>query len=249
MKVKLKARALWRVIEDSGADQQGEMMAFDALYDTVPPEMVPTITKMETTKEAWDAIATMRVDDDCVRKAAVQQLRRKFDLATFNDGETVKDYVLHLSGMAAYLATLGEEVKDGKIVAKMLRSLPPRFKQITITIKILLDVSIMSIADLTVRLKEVEEGFEETPTSLQPDGKLYLTKEEWDAWRKKCEAENHSGSDARGGGAGKGRGCGGSSSSGSSSKHTGDECRRYDKMGHWARECRLKPKKEQTHAT
>jgi hypothetical protein len=146
-------------------------------------------------------------------------------------------------------------VKDGKIVAKMLRSLPPRFKQITITIKILLDVSTMSIADLTVRLKEAEEGFEETPTSLQPDGKLYLTKEEWDVWRKKREAENHSGNGARGSGAGKGRGRdrgrerGGSSSSGSSSKHTGDECRRYDKMGHWARECRLKPKKEQAHVT
>jgi hypothetical protein len=51
--------------------------------------------------------------------------------------------------MAAHLTTLSEEVKDGEIVAKMLRSLPPRFKQITITIKMLLDVSTMSIADLT----------------------------------------------------------------------------------------------------
>jgi hypothetical protein len=56
---------------------------------------------------------------------------------------------LCLSGMAAHLTTLSEEVKDGEIVAKMLRSLPPRFKQITIAIKMLLDVSTMSIADLT----------------------------------------------------------------------------------------------------
>jgi hypothetical protein len=67
--------------------------------------------------------------------------------------------------------------------------------------------------------------------------------------------ENHSGSGARGGGAGKGRGRGqgrshgrgGSSSSRSSSKPTDDECRRCGKMGNWARECRLKPKKEQAH--
>jgi hypothetical protein len=49
--------------------------------------------------------------------------------------------------MAAHLATLGEEVKDGEIIVKMLQSMPPRFKQITI--KTLLNVSTMSVADLT----------------------------------------------------------------------------------------------------
>jgi hypothetical protein len=82
---------------------------------------------------------------------------------------------------------------------------------------------------------------------------LYLTREEWDARRKKREAENHSGSGARGGGAGKGHErCrshdrGGSSSSRSSSKPTSDEYQCCGKMGQWARECRSKPKKEQAH--
>jgi hypothetical protein len=35
MKVKLKARALWSVIENGGANQQEEMMALDALCDAV----------------------------------------------------------------------------------------------------------------------------------------------------------------------------------------------------------------------
>jgi hypothetical protein len=36
----------------------------------------------------------------------------------------------------------------------------------------------MSVADLTSRLKEAEEAFEELPTMMQHEGKLYLTKEE-----------------------------------------------------------------------
>jgi hypothetical protein len=180
MKVKLKVRTLWSVIKDGGADQHEEKMALDALCGVVPPEMVLMIAKKEMANEAWDMIATMRVGNDRVKKAMVQQLRRKFDLAMFDDGENIEDYALRLSGMAAHLAMLGEEVKDSEIVAKMLRSLPPCFKKIIIAIKTLLDVLTMSIADLTRRLKEAEEAFEEAPTSLQQDGKLYLI-EEWDA--------------------------------------------------------------------
>jgi hypothetical protein len=155
----------------------------------------------------------------------------------------------------SFTSTLSEEVKDSEIITKMLRSLPPRFKKITVAIKTLLDVSTMSVVDLTGRLKEAEEVFDEAPTSLQQDGKLYLTEEEWDTRRKKREVENHSGNSARGNGAGKGhgrgQGCGHdySSSSGSSSKPTDDECWHYGKMGHWARECRLKTKKELAHVT
>jgi hypothetical protein len=35
----------------------------------------------------------MRVGDYRVKKVMMQHLRRKFDLTTFNDSETVQDYV------------------------------------------------------------------------------------------------------------------------------------------------------------
>jgi hypothetical protein len=68
--------------------------------------------------------------------------------------------------MVVHLATLDEELKDGKIVMNMIWSLKPRFKQTTIAIKTLLSVSTMSTADLTGQLKEAEEAFEETLTLL-----------------------------------------------------------------------------------
>jgi hypothetical protein len=60
---------------------------------------------------------------------------------------------------------------------------------------------------------------------------LYLI-EEWDAWRKKREIENHSSGGARGDGTGKGHGRSGSSSGGLSSKPIDDKCHHCDKMGH-----------------
>jgi hypothetical protein len=50
--VKLKTQALSSVIEDDGADQQEEMTALNALCDTLPLEMVPTIAQKEMAKEA-----------------------------------------------------------------------------------------------------------------------------------------------------------------------------------------------------
>jgi hypothetical protein len=38
----------------------------------------------------------------------------------FDNGETVEDYVLRLSGMTTHLIMLGEDVKDGEIIMKML---------------------------------------------------------------------------------------------------------------------------------
>jgi hypothetical protein len=59
---------------------------------------------------------------------------------------------------------------------KKLRSLPLHFKYIINAIKMLLDVSMMSVTDLAGWLKEAEEAFEEATTLLHHYGRLYLTK-------------------------------------------------------------------------
>ena len=82
MKVKLMARALWAAVDPGGVDPQEDMMALDVLASAVLSEMVAAIANKETAKDAWDAIKTMRVGDDRMRKSTAQHLRRQFDLAT-----------------------------------------------------------------------------------------------------------------------------------------------------------------------
>jgi hypothetical protein len=163
--------------------------------------------------------------------------------ATFNDGESDKDFVLRLNDMAAKLSTLGAGVEEEKIMEKITRSVPSWFKQIVLSITTLLDLSTLSVSDMVGRLRAAEDAFEEALGSLQQSGRLYLTKEEWNARRKK-EVKHHPSSSFSGGvghhggryrgrGRGHGRGQGWRSPSGPpSGKATGDEFRRCGKMGH-----------------
>ncbi|CAA7408159.1 unnamed protein product [Spirodela intermedia] len=259
MKVKLRARLLWIAIEKGGVEPHEDMQALDALCSAVPPEMWPVIANKETAKEAWEAIATMRIGDDRVKKASAQNLRRQFDSATFKEGESVEDYALRLNSMASTLNTLGDKVEETQVVEKIIRSVPQHFRQIVVAITMLLDVSTLTVADLTGRLKAGEDAFEELPSAMHHDGKLHLTEEEWDARRRKRDNEKTGGGGSssvthrvrHGRGCGRGHGSDKGSSSGgltgNSGRPRGDECKRCGKLGHWARECRSKPKKEQAH--
>ena len=86
MKVKLRVQLLWTAIEKGGVKPHKDMQALDALCSVVPPEMWPVIADKEKATEAWEAIATMQIGDDRVKKTSAQNLRQQFDSATFKDG-------------------------------------------------------------------------------------------------------------------------------------------------------------------
>jgi hypothetical protein len=74
--------------------------------------------------------------------------------------------------------------------------------------------------DLAGCLRTVEEAFEEPPSSMQLEGNLYITEEEWAARRTRCEVENP--------------GAGGSGGDGGSGDNRGDDRGRNDR-GHGCR--------------
>jgi hypothetical protein len=262
MKMKLKARGLWSAVESGGGDHQEDMMALDVLSSTVPPEMVSTVASKDTAKSAWETTKMMWVGDDRVRAAAAQHLLCQFEMAEIKLEESIEDYSMRLSGMVQHLAMLGETVAEPKVVGKFLRSVPHKYKQIVVAIQTLLDVETLTLANVTGRLKAVEDELEAPPASVNHAGKLYLTEEACEEkWRLR-EGSNASRSSGRGGGGrganhgrGRGRGNGGNDRDSSGSNPPGlgkvgrDQCRKCGKKGHWARDCRSKPKKEAAFTT
>lgn len=115
----------------------------------------------------------------------------------------------------------------------------------------MLDISTLSLEEVTGRLKAAEDSGQSSSSSLPGgSGKLYLTEEEWLERHKKKEQEakkGNGGGNTRGKRRG-GQGCNGSGGGDNASPvRKKDKCRNCGKLGHWAKYCRSKPKQEQAH--
>lgn len=83
--------------------------------------------------------------------------------------------------MVSQLAALDEVVGESKVVEKIVRSVSAQHWQVVLSIRTLLDVSTLTVIDILRRLKASEEVFQTPPPTMQHEGKLYMTVEEWEA--------------------------------------------------------------------
>jgi uncharacterized membrane protein YgcG len=256
MRFKFEACGLWGVVDPGGADFQVGQMVLDAICSAVPPKMITTLVTKQSASEAWESICTMRVEDECIWKASAEKVRCKYELLALHDGGGIEDFTMQLAGIVHQLATLGDPAPDDKVVLKYMRIAQSRYKLLILSIETLLDVSTLSIKEITGHLKAVEDNVVDTPAV---ERKLLLTEEEWRDRSKKKEAAadgsrggssgDHGGRGCRSGGGNRGRGrghggCGvGANALGGCG---GNNCHCCSKPGHWARECHSKqPKREE----
>ena len=174
-----------------------------------------------------------------MRKATTKNLWVEYEAIALCDGEPIEDFALHLTGIVQRLATLGDPKPDEKVVAKYLRVVRPRYKQLVISIETLLDISRLSIEVVTGRLMVADDV--EPPAPQTAAGKLLFTEEQWiERYKQKGQESSRGGSGFGGRGKRRGRGCGrgtggnGDGTSGSSSSRLGpdDPCKHCGKKGH-----------------
>jgi transposase InsO family protein len=259
MKLKLQARDLWDVVEFGDGDFRDDRTALDAICSAVPAEMIPALAVKETTTEAWEAIRTLRLGDERRRAVTTQSLRAEYETLKLRDGEPIEDFTLRFTGVVQRLGDLGDPEPDTKAVKKFLRIVRPRYKQLVISMEAFVDLSNLSIEEITGTLKSSDDVEEEAspPSSKSTSNQLLLTHEEWMARMKLGDKGASGSSGGSAGGASKppaaqrGRARGGSSTArhgagpgdgaGQAKK---DKCKYCGKKGHWAKECRSRLRDE-----
>jgi hypothetical protein len=191
MRVRLQVRHMWEAVRYGDVDYYEDRRALDALIATVPSEMQFSLSKKRTAKEAWDAIAVARIGSDRARKTTLQALRKEWENLAFKPSEDVDDFALRLNTLQQKMVQFGDGTYgEEKAVEKLFRCIPEKYKQITRSIKSLLDLSTMSIEEVIGRLKVID-GDEQQPLSgsITIGGKLHLTREQWEA----CQGDGKKG--------------------------------------------------------
>jgi hypothetical protein len=183
MEVMMEARYIWDAVDHGMVEHHEDRMAMEAILRAVPADMISSLAIKSSAKEAWDAIKIMRLGGERVRQAKRQSLMKEFENIEFHDGESVADFFSRIGGLVANLKSLGGKVDEEDAVRKFLRVVPPKYSQIALSIETLVDLSTLSIEDLTGRIIAADDRYEKDIIG-GAGGSLLLTEEEWMARAK-----------------------------------------------------------------
>ena len=148
MKIILRSLRCWTAIEGKGEfDPTKDEDAFAALSQSVPDSMVMALAEYSTAAEAWEAIRSMRVGEDRVKKARVKQLKRQLKQLEMDDGETVTAFSQKLTSLVGEIRSLGEKMTDEAVIEHVFSAVPDRFADVVNTIEQWGDMTTMSVAE------------------------------------------------------------------------------------------------------
>lgn len=198
MKVYMQADGVWEAVEPkdpkSTVEERTDKVALAVIYQGIPEDVFLSLEEKKTVKEAWEAIKTMCLGADRVKKVRVQTLKAEFESMCMKETKHIDDFCMKLNSLVTNIRALGEEVEESYVVKKLLRAVPTKFLQIASTIEQFGDVEKMSVEETVGSLKAHEERLkgqsennnsqlllieEEWTKREASDGKLLMTKEEW----------------------------------------------------------------------
>lgn len=204
----------------------------------------------------------MHLGAERVREAKLQTPKADFENLKMKETESVDDFAMRLTSAVNQIRTLGEKLEEAYAVKKFLRAASSKFLPILSAIEQFGDMKSMTIEEVAGRLKAHEERLHSAGEDV--DEHILLTRAEWRS------QENRYGTSAMQGRESEymtpksrqtGRGRGRNSRGRGANSHEYERSRRglmdksrircynCERLGHFASECRSKPREEISNLT
>ncbi|KAG5566093.1 hypothetical protein RHGRI_001883 [Rhododendron griersonianum] len=108
---------------------QANNRALDILFSAVDVKEHRKIANCEIAKEAWDILVTCHEETDVIKQSKLQRLTTEFEIIRMQEDETFNEiFYSKLIAIVNSCETLGEPIPPFRVIKKILRSLPERFK-------------------------------------------------------------------------------------------------------------------------
>ncbi|XP_075076448.1 uncharacterized protein LOC142163093 [Nicotiana tabacum] len=159
-----------------------------------------------TSKEAWLILKKEFQGSSKVITVKIQSLRRDFETLFMKNNESVQDFLSRVTGIVSQMKSYGEEVSDETVVAKVLRSLPPKFEHVVAAIEESKDLSVFSFDELMGSLQSHESQINKSIEKNEEQA--FQVKEESPIQNEKLLEQSTQGRGGRGAFRGRGRGRG-----------------------------------------
>lgn len=235
MKTLFKSQDLWDLVDKGiteGSEEAAnkEILKKDAkalffIQQAVDETIFARIAAADSAKAAWNTLKTEYQGSTKVILVKLQSLRRDFETSVMKSNEFVQDYLAKVSSIVGQRRTYGDKITDETVVAKILRSLSPKFDHVVAAIEESRDLSTLTVDELMGSLQAHEARINRNPS-----------REEEHAFQTQGESFKSSGNRGRGRGGFRGRGRGRMSSV---------QCTYCKKFGHKEENCWSKEKQAQ----
>jgi len=130
--------------------------ALHALCQALSPFEFARISNSESAQEAWQILETTYEGIKLVKSVKLQMLISRFEEIKMLEDETFGEFYSKMRDLRNSMVSLGKTVSDVKLIRKILRSVPERFRIKVTTIEESKDLEEMKIEELVGSLQTYE---------------------------------------------------------------------------------------------
>lgn len=122
MRMYIQAHGVWDAVESTNpktvVEERTDKIALAAIYQGIPEDILLSMAEKRTTRGAWEAVRTMCLGAERVKKTRIQSLKAEFESLCMKETEALDDFCMKLNGLVINIRTLGEEIEEAYIVKK-----------------------------------------------------------------------------------------------------------------------------------